>query len=356
MFYLLSVLVLAVATFRTRFSRIASDRLFYFTFVILFVVVAFRFDVGCDWVGYYLQWEKIEQGDLALRDQRSPGWLLLVRAIQELGLPYVALNVVAAIIFFVCVFVFSQTQQNRLAFLFFLIPVLMVNMPMSGIRQAIAIGIVLFAFRSFMHARIGTFLLWIALAASFHASAAILLFLTPFVRGSLGGKQLLFAMIFAIPTLALLATTESAEVATSRYIDADREALGAVFRVSFLALTGFAYLLIISRIWRRRSPEDHKLVFLGAIAMIGLLLILPLSTVIADRLSYYFVPLQAMVFSKLAYLENRHSPQVLTLTAFAVTAVFFAVWTATSGHFASCYVPYQSWLFGYPEPIDRTFY
>ena len=40
----------------------------------------------------------------------------------------------------------AQRQQNRIAFLILLFPVLIINMPMSGIRQASAIGALCIAF------------------------------------------------------------------------------------------------------------------------------------------------------------------------------------------------------------------
>src|SRR5690606_31434867 len=78
--------------------------------------------------------------------------------------------------------------------------------------------------------------------------------------------------------------------------------------------------------------------------------LLPVSTIIADRLGYYFIPLQALIFARIPWMQSLPSRPILAAAPYLGLLVFFVVWTMSSGHFQSCYIPYQSWILGVPCP------
>ena len=69
-----------------------------------------------------------------------------------LPLPSFAISLSSAI-FFLGVHVLARRQPDPLGFLVLLFPILIINMPMSGIRQGAAIGLLCIAFVAFIDRR-----------------------------------------------------------------------------------------------------------------------------------------------------------------------------------------------------------
>ena len=233
-------------------------------------------------------------------------------------------------------------------FLVLLFPILIINMPMSTIRQGAAIGLVCIAFAAFIDRRPIWFALWVVLAAGWHSSAFIFLLLLPVATGRYTKSRLAMAAILAIPGTLLLASGETAEIASSRYIGGGKEAFGAVFRLGLLGLSTLYFFLFVREKWMRTFPQDFSLASIGAISMGLTFLLLPISSVIGDRLGYYFIPIQTIIFARIQYLPFRFNHSLHSALPYAGLLLFFFVWTQYSEHFQQCFIPYKSWLFGFP--------
>ena len=325
-------------------------KLYFFVSFALFLFIAFRFETGCDWWGYFNQYRT--QGSLtfyAAIEDPEPIWNLILHFQMAFDIPYPWLNVLSAAVFFLGVHQIAKRQSSPFTYLVFLFPILMVNMPMSAVKQATAIGLICFAFIAFSERKAFRFVAITATAALIHNSAAIFLLLSPLVVGEITQRRLVVAGLLALPGMAALLTTEGAEVATTRYVDSGVDAAGASYRVLLLGLTGLGYLYLRKRGWMADEGHFSRLTFLGSIMMIVLLAILPLSSVIADRFGYYLIPIQALIF---ANLRSSHLPYfrwVIVSSPFIILLITFGVWTIYSGHFNSCYIPYKSWIFGFPD-------
>ena len=342
--------------FLTRFvagGRISAIRAAYWPVLLgLFAFAAFRFEVGCDWSGYYNQFLIFGSTPLAgLIDQAEPLWTGIIALQGRLGLDYPWLNVAAAAIFFVGVHRMARRQPNPLAFVVLLFPVLIINMPMSGIRQGAAIGVMCIAFNAFSDGRLFRFLAAVVVATALHSSAIVFLLLAPLVTGRYSRSRLLLAGLLAIPGALVLAGTGSAAEASSRYIDSGIDAAGALFRVGVCAVSGMYFLTFLRRPWRTHSPQDYKIAMLGALMMAGAMLLIPVSSVIADRIVYYLVPIQAMIFARIPLLPIRLNRRLHVLLPYLLLGAMFVVWTSLSWHFDKCYRPYKTWIFGYPEAV-----
>src|SRR5690606_33491345 len=163
-------------------------------------------------------------GFQAALGRREPLWWVTIELTQRMGLPYPWLNVFSSAIFFTGVHVFARRQPDSLAFLILLFPILIINMPMSGIRQGAAIGLMCIAFAAFLDRRLIQFSVWTVVAAGFHSSSLVFLLLLPLVRGSYSKRRLLAAGLLAIPGGLLIISGESGEIAVSRYIDSNIDA------------------------------------------------------------------------------------------------------------------------------------
>ena len=209
-------------------TTLSSRRLLYPPILILiFIFSAFRFEVGCDWTGYLNQfyvYGPISISDLL--DYRDPMWVGFFALQKWIDLPYPWINVFSSLIFFLGLHFMARRQEDPFAFLVMLFPVLIINMPMSGIRQGAAIGVMFLAFVAFSDRRLVRFIVLTFLASAFHSSALVFLLLSPLVHGGYSHKRVILAGILAIPGGLLLMTGEAAEVAASRYVDSGRDAAG----------------------------------------------------------------------------------------------------------------------------------
>lgn len=315
----------------------------------LFVFSAFRYQVGCDWSGYYYQYLGASEAlSLSVLDKRDPIWWLILSSIKALGFPYPVVNVISNSIFFWGVHLLARRMQDPLSFLILLFPILIMNMPMSGIRQGAAIGIICIAFVAFIDRRPIRLTSWILAASGIHGSALVFLLLVPIATGQYNNRRLALAFLLAIPGLFVLGTTEVADVAVSRYIETNREAFGAIFRLSMLGVSAFFFFWLLRAPWQRLYSHDYGLAIVCGIGMSVALLLLPLSSVLADRFGYYLIPLQAMVFARIPFLQFDKNASLYSAMPYLGLWLVFTVWILISDHLALCYLPYQSWIFGFP--------
>jgi hypothetical protein len=333
---------------------IARVQIYYPVLFALFLFSAFRYQVGCDWSGYYSQYAGAANFDWStLTKIQEPIWWAILAWINETGLPYPVTNIVSSAVFFVGTHVLARRQPDPLGFLVLLFPILIINMPMSGIRQGAAIGLLCIAFTAFIDRRPLRFVLWVVLAAGVHASALIFVLLLPVATGRYTRGRLILAAILALPGAYFLALSEAADVASSRYIDTSIDATGAAFRVGILGLSALYFFLFVRRKWLLAWPGDYSLVSTGAIGMALAFLLVPVSTVIGDRFGYYLIPIQTMIFARLPYIPFRKNAGLHSALPYLGLLLVFAVWSQLSSLFQQCYVPYQTWLFGFPggDPV-----
>jgi hypothetical protein len=219
---------------------------------------------------------------------------------------------------------------------------------MSGIRQGAAIGVLCIAFVAFIDRRPLWFAFWVVVAAGFHSSALIFMLLLPVATGLYTRNRLLLAAILAVPGAFFLATGEAAEVATSRYVGTGIDAAGAAFRVGMLGLSALYFFLFLRKKWLRTWPQDYSLASIGAIGMALAFLLIPVSTVIGDRFGDYLIPIQAVIFARIPFLPFRANAALHAALPYLGLLLVFTVWSQLSWHFKQCYIPYQSWIFGFP--------
>ena len=324
-------------------------QIYFLVLATLFVFSAFRFQVGCDWSGYYYQYLGARNFDWSsVTEIREPIWWAILGWIQSMGLPYPVANIASSAVFFLGVHILARRQPHPLGFLVLLFPILIINMPMSGIRQGAAIGVLCIAFAAFIDRRPLWFAFWVVVAAGFHSSVLIFMLLLPVATGRYTRNLLLMAAILAVPGAFFLATGEEAEVATSRYVGTGIDAAGAAFRVGMLGLSALYFFLFLRKKWLRTWPQDYSLASIGAIGMALAFLLIPVSTVIGDRFGYYLIPIQAVIFARIPFLPFRANAALHAALPYLGLLLVFTVWSQLSWHFKQCYIPYQSWIFGFP--------
>ena len=345
---------LTIALFLLRFAlagQTATGKLAYFVILAsLFLFTAFRYQVGCDWDGYYNQYRIAGILDWpTIMGRREAIWWAILLWIQDNGLPYPVANIASSAVFFLGVHVLARRQPDPLGFLVLLFPILIINLPMSGIRQGAAVGLLCIAFAFFIDRRPIWFAFWVIVASGFHVSALVFMLMMPLAVGRYTRNRLMLAALFALPGSYFFATGDAGELASSRYVGTGIDAAGAVFRLGILMLTTLYFFLFIRKKWMHTFPKDYALVSVGAIGMTLAFLLVTISSVISDRFGYYLIPIQTMMFARLPYLPFRMGRTMHSAWPYLFLLLVFVVWTQLSGHFQICYVPYQTWLFGFPE-------
>ena len=340
------------ALFLLRFALAGKSELgkqvYFIVLMGLFLFSAFRYQVGCDWYGYYYQYlSALELDWSSIMAKRELIWWVILGWIQDKGLPYPIANVTSSAVFFLGMHVLARRQPDPLGFLVLLFPILIINMPMSGIRQGAAIGLLCIAFTAFIDKRLGWCAFWVIVASGFHSSALVFMLLLPLVTGRYTRNRLVLAAVIALPGVYFLASGETAEIAKSRYI-AGKDAAGAIFRLGILGLSALYFFKFAVNKLKRSFPQDYPLANIGSIGMLLALLLLPVSTVIGDRFGYYLIPIQTMMFARLPYLPFHINKALHSVLPYLGLWIVFIVWWQLGTHFQRCYLPYQSWLFGFP--------
>lgn len=310
------------------------------------LIVGLRYDVGGDWETYVEIFYRT--GFLNLRDALltgDPGYSLVNWTMYQLGLGMWAVNLVCAAMFAWGLSKFARSQPNPWLALLIAVPYLVIVVAMGYTRQAVALGFIMAGLASIQGRSILKFSIYIALAATFHKTAVVIL---PLVALATVRQHFLGAVIFAILFVVLYYTFLDADAdrLVSNYVDAQYESEGAEVRVAMNVLPAVLFLVFRNRfgvgsvdgnIWRNFS--------LAALASIPMLFIVSGSTAV-DRLALYLIPLQLFVFSRApnAFSAGQRARSQMTLVLILYAALVQFVWLNYAAH-AEYWLPYRSWPF-----------
>ncbi|MCC9655665.1 EpsG family protein [Rhodopirellula halodulae] len=351
MLYLIIFVALILIRSSNRVGTENSKLLYSACLISIFLFSAFRFEVGPDWSGYLNIFRIQQWSDYLDASTRSePGYWLLNEFIHEMHWPYPSVNVFSSMIFFAGLHALAKRQPDPLGFFVLCFPILIINMPMSAVRQAMGIGMLCFAYNAFVDKKLIPFVAFVIIGGSFHNSALVFLLLAPLVTGEYTRNRLILSGLLAIPGVIALASTRSAEVMQSRYIESNVEAAGAIFRVMTLVATSLFFQFMLKSTWKASFKDEFKLVSLGSLMMLALVPLVALSTVVADRFGYYLIPIQTVIFARIPFmLRDDQYRRLFSIAPYAGLFLLFAVWTQQSWIFQLTYIPYQTWLFGFPS-------
>ena len=351
MFYILLTAFLFVLSFIFQpNSHKSYTKIYYFVFFGLFLFSAFRYEVGCDWFSYenmfgigpdldMFSWSFIQ------KEREQLFWLFIIW-LNNLNLPYPFINIISSAIFFTGVHILAQRQPSPLSFLVLIFPFLIINMPMSGIRQGAAIGLICIAIVAIIDKRPKHFLLWVSLATGLHVSAFIFYALLPFATGRYTNVRYVLASLLTVFVVTILFYTGSAKQASMAYVGSlYYEAFGAPYRVGMLTVSGLYFFLFVKKKWQQNFPQDYGIIKLGALGMIVMIFLVPLSSVISDRYGYYLIPFQAMIFARAPYFRFKSNQLLYCITPYLGLLLAFILWTQLGYHFDYCYEPYANWIF-----------
>jgi hypothetical protein len=318
--------------------------------VFLVVFMGTRFETGCDYPAYLLRFTYMYNGD-DFRDYirfEEPGFHLLNYAIKSAGLDYMWMNVAASFIIVVCLVRFVRLSSAPMLLLALLFPIIIVQLGMSGLRQAIAVGFLLQGVISLIEKKRLVTAMWILLGAQFHESAYIFLPLAFMAGRKISVPKMVISLMVLGPIAAILVGSRL-DTYTDRYVDqiyGESESGGATYRYLMVLLPVLLFGWYRGRI-SRFYPKLFEPMKVFALMIVGLAGIGFVSSVALHRLTYYLMPMGMLILwvvSTSVSYPDRTSRRLIWIPPFFLGA-YLLVWFSTSRHADVCFTPYQSFLF-----------
>lgn len=311
-------------------------------FVVLILMIGLRHEVGADWSNYgdmvkNASYQKLSQA--VVRSDPAYGFLNWVGAKTGFGLYFV--NTICAVFFCWGLVVFCRAQPRPWLALTVAMPYLVIVVAMGYTRQSAAIGLAMLGLVALSNEKIFRFVLFVALAASFHKSAVILMPLAV-LAGTRNKVWTAFWVVLVTLLFYILFLQESVESLTEIYIVAQYDSSGAVIRIAMNALPAVLFLYY----HKRFNMQPANKIFwswmsVAALVFVVLLIVSPSSTAV-DRVALYWIPLQLVVLSRLPNALGKRNGEnarwVFAVVAYSAMVLF--VWLLFATH-AKLWLPYQ---------------
>jgi hypothetical protein len=305
---------------------------------LVFLMIGFRYEVGADWETYGFIFKFAGRVDLARAiDIGDPGFQFLNWTVSQLGGEVVWVNAVCALLLVWGLFRLARLQPDPWLAVLVAVPYMLI-VTSGYTRQAAALGIVMAGLSSLGRGgSLARFVIYVAVAATFHRTAVAVLPLVLFTRprhqflNIVGGMAAFFALYDVF-------LADSMEQFVAGYIKQEYSSQGAAIRIAMTLLAASIYLL------RRKDfafPPHQDRIWLffsiASFASLAALIATPSSTAV-DRLSLYLMPLQIVVLSRVpfVYASRTFGTTMVALYCFAVQFV----WLNFAVH-ADAWLPYR---------------
>lgn len=321
-----------------------AQQLSVFTLYVLFM--GWRYQVGPDWWGYQILHRRAARLEYAdIFTQLEPGANLLFKLSYDLTGTMVLSNVVAAAILTGGIMAFSRRTNEPWLALVSATPYLVIAFGMSGIRQAMAAGILLYVLANEDRWSIVRQSVGVLVASTFHASGIIGLgFVLIGWRVSPAVKYLTIAIAVAVAVnFALNRGDEGVfDVYSGRYIgEKSVGSIGSIFHISFIAIPALIGWINREQIYPRVAfPALLKGGFIAAAAVSAINFV---SSTGASRLTIYLYFVPMMVYP--AFLAMNPPAKASSYRSMIVFGhvVLLAGWLVFANNSAA-HIPYRSYL------------
>lgn len=310
-------------------------------YLLLWLFVGLRHEVGPDWSGYTNIYElTISEDWTAIASYREPGFFLINKLSQALGWGLHGVNAIGAALFLFGIHRYATRTANSWLATAAVVPFLVFIIAMSGVRQAAALGVVFALLANWDKAGVVRKLIVIGLAATIHNSALFMLVFVlwdgsryPWLRIVLGSLALLVGIY-------LLDRSGATDIYAQRYLVTNVESGGAVYHVALSSFPGVLYLVF------RRQITAHgwanPLVLRASLVAIALLPLVFVSSTGVSRLALYLSFVQMWVFPAFVMAHGKRWVGATWICVLYFLMVFL-VYFMFSTH-ASTYIPYVNVL------------
>lgn len=311
--------------------------------VFLALVIGYRYEVGGDWFTYVDYLDTVYGTKVSdVLTLSDPGYMLLNWLALKMGWDIVGVNVLGGIIFSLGIVQFCRSLPRPWLGLAVAMPYLVIVVGMGYSRQGIALSVALLGLLAFQRGSIFWFFAWVALGATFHKTAVLLLPIAALASSRNRWWTIAWAIVVTGVAYALL-LAESMEALYESYVEVDYQSEGAQIRLLMNALPALL-LLMFSRRFPFRPIEASlwRWFALISFALLAILFITSASTAV-DRIALYMLPLQMVVFSHLPSAwapRNQRQQFGIVALVLAYYLMVLAVWLLFAKH-AQYWLPYR---------------
>ncbi len=346
--YLGIYFLLAVVAYLFRSKR-QSWALAVMTGVFLALFMGGRYRVGCDYLAYRARFEELYPASVGWLDglrMGEGGFHLINIMARDFGWGFNGVLMMCAVIYAYCLVRFSRLAPRPLAIIATAFPILVLQLGMSGLRQAMATAFLMLAYVAFTERRQWVTALWVVVAYLFHESAIALLPMAMLARRRFSTKYLIASVILLAPVAGWF-LGDRLEVYNARYVDevyGESSSGGAWFRYA-AAVLPFVLLW-----WKRRRveaafPDLYPLLWLFMLITFALALAGVVSSVALHRLTFYILPVSLLAFLCVVESAFASNSRKLSWTLpFLMYGTYIVSWFVLSRHGTVCYIPYETWL------------
>lgn len=314
-----------------------------FVWLSLTLLIGYRFQVGADFGNYFAYLYGAYGKDFTdVLQESDPSFRLLNWVSVQMDWGIFGVNVLGGAIFATGLLVFCRHQPRPWLALAVSIPYVVIVVAMGYNRQGIALGLVMGGLVALEKRSVFWFFVWVALAATFHKSALLIL---PLGALALTRNKLVIASLVALTCavaylLIVAAQFDAMLGGYAVYISAQASSEGALVRLLMNAIAAGVWLLWRQKLQVRRFETNLWTIFsIASFALLGLLVVSPSSTAI-DRMAVYLLPLQIAVFARLPQLFTHRDSAILTGSILAYYGLVQFVWLNYAVN-AFSWIPYR---------------
>jgi hypothetical protein len=313
-----------------------------FVWLVLTLLIGYRFEVGGDWFNYLRHVQAAQYGDIySAATQDDPTYRLLNLLAIRQGWGIVGVNVVCAGLFSAGLVLFCRGLPRPWLALAVAMPYMVTVVAMGYSRQAVALGLGLLGLVALTRKANVWFVFWVIFAATFHKSAIILL---PIAALAATHNKYWTALWVGVVTLLSYGVflQDSVDELYVNYIEAQYHSEGAFIRGAMNLVPACIYLVLGRRF--NMQPGEAKLWRWISIISIALFIsaVASVATTAVDRVALYMLPLQLVVFAYLPDvlgIRGGRNTDYTGLVLLYYGAVLF-VWLNYAGN-AYAWLPYR---------------
>lgn len=307
--------------------------------VLFALMMGLRHEVGGDWFNYLPHFRDTASREFTeVMGRGDPGYYGLNWLAARVGGSIYHVNLVCAAIMMWGTVVFCRAQPNPWLALLAAVPYMLVVVGMGYTRQAVALGFALLALTALGNGRTRSFVIWVAIGATFHKSAVLLL---PIAALAASRNRFMTAGLVGVSTLLLyyLLLADASEALWENYVEAEYQSDGGLIRVLMNVVP--AVLLILFRKHLVPNLQERKLWLWIAVFALACLPLVGFASTAVDRVALYLIPIQLFVFSRVPRLATTvrvRTPLVLGVVGYYAAVLF--VWLNFATH-SFAWLPYQ---------------
>lgn len=313
-------------------------------FVGLFFLIGLRNQsVGTDTITYIYEFKGItREWSISMFENPEPLYTILLTFCQKAFSNYTAFLCVFAfpIAFAFAVYLKRYSEDYLISTLIFIVLGIM-GFCMAGLRQSVAIGILMFAYRYARDRRLFPFLIYCLIAFGFHNSSLVFLFIYPL----LAIKKIDFKFWIAFAIAFMLGATRNSIImnVASFFFTQDRyEFYGSIYKsnLNYTMLIIQGILLLFCYLYKGNVIEENKKnVSLYVMAFVGMMF-QALTPILGEffRLSLYFTSALCILVPKtIAVQKDLKTKRFMYFGIISMSLIYIFL---SDGSIVRSYVPY----------------